>query len=228
MTYRPVLAAFTLALALPGFASSNLKDDNARLQRANAVFRAVMQTPDKGIPQEILEGAQCIAIVPGEKNFAFGFGGNYGKGLATCRRGKANWSAPVFIQIGGGSWGLQLGGQSTDVIMIFRDRNGLEHLLGNKVKIGAGASAVAGPVGRHAAAATDASMHAEILTYSRSRGIFAGISLNGDVVQPDNSGNRALYGNRAWRSILAGGAAAPAAARPLLATLSHYSATAGK
>ena len=221
MTRRILVALCTLALALPVFAASNLKDDVSRLQHADRVFRAIMQTPDKGIPQEILEHAACIAIIPGEKNFAFGFGGNYGKGMASCRHGAA-WSAPVFIQIGGGSWGLQLGGQSTDVVMIFKDRNGLEHLLGNKVKIGADANAVAGPVGRHAAAATDASMHAEILTYSRSRGIFAGISLNGDVVQPDNSGNRAMYGARSWRTILAGAAAAPAAARPLLATLARY------
>ncbi len=221
MTHRPIVAFLALALALPAFAGSNLKDDNTRLQRANEVFRAIMQTPDKGIPQEILEGAQCIAIVPGEKNFAFGFGGNYGKGMATCRHGNA-WSAPVFIQIGGGSWGLQLGGQSTDVVMIFKDRNGLEHLLGNKVKIGADANAVAGPVGRHAAAATDASMHAKILTYSRSRGIFAGISLNGDVVQPDDSGNRAMYGHRPWKSILDGAVSATATARPLLATLARY------
>jgi lipid-binding SYLF domain-containing protein len=224
MSHRTLAAFLTLALSLPLFAASNLKDDNARLRRADAVFRAIMQTPDKGIPQEILEGAQCIAIVPGEKNFAFGFGGNYGKGLATCRHGRA-WSAPVFIQIGGGSWGLQLGGQSTDVIMIFKDRNGLDHLLGNKVKIGAGASAVAGPVGRHASAATDASMHAEILTYSRSRGVFAGISLNGDVVQPDNSGNKAMYGNRPWRSILNGAAGANAEARALLTTISRYSSS---
>ncbi len=227
MKFRTFAAALTLALVVPVFASSNRDDDAGRVQHANQVFREIMQTPDKGIPKEILEGAQCVAIVPSEKNFALGFGGTYGKGVATCRRGNT-WSAPVFIQVGGGSWGLQLGGQSTDVIMIFRTREGLEHLLGNKVRLGADANAAAGPVGRQATAATDASMHAEILPYSRSRGAFAGISLNGDVVQPDKTGNRAMYGRHSWKSILAGDVAAPAATRSLLRTLDRYSATASK
>lgn len=227
MSSRMLAAAFTLALAVPVFATSNRQDDAGRVQRANQVFQEVMQTPDKGIPQEILEGAQCVAIVPSEKNFALGFGGTYGKGVATCRHGDT-WSAPIFIQVGGGSWGLQLGGQSTDVIMVFRTRAGLERLLGNKVRIGADANAAAGPVGRQATAATDASMHAEILTYSRSRGAFAGISLNGDVVQPDKSGNRAMYGRHTWKTVLAGDVSAPAFTRSLLRTLDHYSATASK
>ena len=224
MSTRITLAAVTLTLGLivPAFAKSSHQDDVDRMQRANQVFREVMQTPDKAIPQEILEGAQCIAIVPGEKNFALGFGGTYGKGLAICRHNRS-WGAPVFIQVGGASWGLQLGGQSSDVIMVFQTRDGLAHLLGNKVKLGADASAAAGPVGRHASAATDASMHAEILTYSRSRGAFAGISLDGDMVQPDDSGNRAMYGRHSWQDILDGKVASPSSTHALVATLNRYS-----
>lgn len=225
MSTRILIVAVTLGLFVPAFATSNHQDDVGRIQAANQVFQQVMQTPDSGIPQEILEGAQCIAIVPGEKNFALGFGGTYGKGVATCRNGHS-WSAPIFIQVGGGSWGLQIGGQSTDVIMVFRTRDGLDHLLNDKVRIGGDVSAAAGPVGRQASAATDASMHAEILTYSRSRGAFAGVSLNGDVVQPDKTGDKAMYGRRSWRNILAGHAAVPASARGLVSTLNRYSSSA--
>lgn len=223
MTSRMLPMTLALGLLFPAFTSTR-SQSVARLRQAGQVFAAIMRTPDKGIPQEVLEGAQCVAIVPGEKNFALGFGGTYGKGVATCRAGRS-WSAPMFIQVGGGSWGLQLGGQSTDVVMVFRDHNGLVRLLRDKVKIGAGAAAAAGPVGRHVAAATDASMHAEILTYSRSRGVFAGISLNGDLVQPDQSGDQAIYGRRPWQDILDGKVAAPAAGRRLLAELGRYSAT---
>ena len=223
MRIRILPTALALGLLLPALASTR-SGDNGRVQRAGQVFSEIMRTPDRGIPREILEGAQCIAIVPGELNFALGFGGTYGKGIATCRAGRG-WGAPMFIQVGGGSWGLQLGGQSTDVIMVFRTHAGLVRLLRDKVKLGAGAAASAGPVGRHVTASTDASMHAEILTYSRSRGAFAGISLNGDLVQPDQSGNRAMYGRRSWQSILNGQAAAPAASRQLLAGLNRYTFT---
>jgi len=218
-----IVAFVTLASLAPAFAASSRSDAAKRSRRANQVFEEVMQTPDQGIPKEILEGAQCVAIVPGQKKFAMGFGGTYGKGVATCRN-RGTWSAPIFIQVGGGSWGLQLGGQSTDVIMVFRTQEGLTKLLADKVKLGAGLSAAAGPVGREASASTDASMHAEILTYSRSRGLFAGVSLNGDMVQPDDSGNRAMYGDKGWRNILAGHATPTASGRPLLASLGRYSA----
>ncbi len=223
MTYRRLASAMLLGMLAPAFASPH-SDDVSRVVRANQVFVEVMRTPDKGIPREILEGAQCVAIVPSEKALAFIFGGTYGKGIVSCRHGSF-WSAPIYIQVGGGSWGLQLGGQSTDVIMVFRTRVGLNKLLSNKVKLGADAGAAAGPVGRQATASTDASMHAEILTYSRSRGAFAGVSLNGDIVQPDDSGNRAMYGNRPWLEILDGRVAPPAASRALLASLNHYTAT---
>ncbi len=225
MGTRTLIVVLALGVLAPAFASSNKQDDVGRIQAANQVFKEIMQTPDRGIPREILEGAQCIAIVPAQKNFAFGFGGTYGKGVATCRNGHA-WSAPIFIQVGGGSWGLQIGGQSTDVIMVFRKQKGLESLLANKVRIGGAASAAAGPVGRQASAATDISANAEILTYSRSRGAFAGVSLNGDVVQPDNTGNSAMYGRRRWQSVLHGQAQVPPSARAFLATLNRYSSSA--
>lgn len=225
MGTRTLIVVLALGVLAPAFASSNKQDDVGRIQAANQVFKEIMQTPDRGIPREILEGAQCIAIVPAQKNFAFGFGGTYGKGVATCRNGHA-WSAPIFIQVGGGSWGLQIGGQSTDVIMVFRKQKGLDSLLTNKVRIGGDASAAAGPVGRQASAATDISANAEILTYSRSRGAFAGVSLNGDVVQPDNTGNSAMYGRRGWESVLHGQTPVPPSARAFLATLNRYSSSA--
>lgn len=207
----------TLALLVPCVAAqSDRNQDIQRVQRAAEVLRQIQSVPDQAIPDSILSGAQCIGVIPGEKKFALGFGGNYGKGLVTCRNGN-HWSAPAFITIGGGSWGLQIGGQSSDVVMVFRNRRGVESLLSNKVKIGAGASAAAGPVGRHAEASTDAAMNAEILTYARSRGAFAGISLNGSIVQPDDSGNIAMYGAAPrYQQILGGGIAAPAEAQPLL------------
>lgn len=185
-----LIAAFSTAM----LADSSRSDDVARIQRATEVFHEIMATPDKAIPQELIESAKCIAIIPGEKQFAFMFGGKYGKGLVTCRTAHG-WSAPAFLAVGGGSYGLQIGGSSSDIVMIFRNKSGFDSLLSDKFRIGAGATAAAGPVGRHVAADTDVKLHAQILTYSRSRGAFAGVSLNGAVVQPDTSGNAAMYGS---------------------------------
>ncbi len=219
-----VLGGFTVsALA----AHSGRSDDVARIRSATKVFHAIMKTPDKGIPKELLEHARCIGIIPGEKKLAFGFGGQYGKGMVTCRSARTGaWSAPLFITLGGGSWGLQIGGASSDVVMVFMNRSGLDHLLSNKFKIGGEATAAAGPVGRNAAAATSASLHGKILTYSRSRGAFAGVSLNGSVVQPDDSGNRAMYGTVANQSVLNGHVRVPPAAEPLLHEITVESAAA--
>lgn len=208
-------------------AASDRADDIQRIQSATAVFRQIMQTPDKAIPSTILGSAQCIAIIPGEKKAAFGIGGSYGKGLVTCRnpRTASGWSAPLFITIGGGSFGFQIGGQSSDVVMVFQNRQGVESLLSNKFKVGADANAAAGPVGRHAEAATDVALNAQILTYSRSKGAFAGVSLNGAVVQPDDTGNAAMYGQDANKqSILTGHVKPPAAANPLLRELARFKA----
>jgi lipid-binding SYLF domain-containing protein len=206
----------TLVLSLSARASSSREDDVRRVQDSVQIFDEIMGAPDRAIPQDLLSSAQCIAIIPAEKKLAFFVGGNYGKGLVTCRATQS-WSAPLFLAVSGGSFGFQWGGSSTDVILVFRGRRGLQKLLSDKFQIGGDASAAAGPVGRSAAAGTDIEMHAEILTYSRSRGIFAGISLNGAVVQPDETGNEAMYGARANKeNILDGRVAVPQDAMALV------------
>jgi SH3 domain-containing YSC84-like protein 1 len=224
--------AFFTCLIIVGFASiatpvTTRNDDVARIQNSAAIFHEIMDTPDKAIPRDLLSSAKCIAIIPGEKKFAFFVGGNYGKGLVSCRTAHG-WSAPAFLSVGGGSYGLQIGGSSTDIIMVFRNRRGLDSLLSDKFRVGADATAAAGPVGRHAAAATDIKLNSEILTYARSRGAFAGISLNGAVVQPDDSGDAALYGpNPRTAQIVDGGVPVPTEAHHLIQELdSHAGRTA--
>ncbi len=217
MKFRFLIIGILLAgMAAPVFADSSRQQDISRIRNARFAFEDIMNAPDRSIPQELLESAKCIAIIPGEKRLAFIFGGRYGKGLVTCRSAHG-WSAPAFLMLGGGSFGFQIGGSSTDIIMIFRNHGGIDRLLSDKFTVGADASAAAGPVGRNAAAATDAEMHAEILTYSRSRGVFAGVSLDGAVVKPDRSGDRALYGaNVTHTAILDGRVAVPPAAQGLV------------
>lgn len=203
-------------------AASDRDDDVARTQRAAQVFKEIMDTPDRGIPHDLLEKAKCIAIIPGDKKFAFIFGGSYGRGVATCRTA-SGWSAPMFVAIDGGSVGYQIGGSSTDLVMLFMNDHALKSLLGDKFKLGADASVAAGPVGRSAAAGTDVRLNAEILSYSRSKGIFAGVSLDGAVVQADKSGDQALYGAEVDRhEILNGNVSVPPSARGLLEELSGY------
>jgi lipid-binding SYLF domain-containing protein len=224
-------AALALMAASPAWmrAQSTRSDDVARLNSASEVFQQIMATPDKAIPEEILGGAQCLAIIPGMKKGAFVFGANYGKGLVTCREGaKGAWGPPLFITIGGGSWGLQIGAQSSDIVMVFGNRSQLNSLLSSKFRVGAEAAAAAGPVGRHVEAGTDVKLNSEILTYGRSKGAFAGISISGAVVQPDTTGNQAMYGEHAnVQDILSGtGVTMPAAAQPLLKQLDAHPATA--
>lgn len=214
----------TLAFSVSAGASSNREDDIHRIEDSAQIFQEIMRAPDRAIPQDLLQSARCIAVIPSELKFAFMVGGNYGKGLVTCR-GVKSWSPPLFLTIGGGSFGFQIGGSSTDFILVFRGRRGLQKLLSDKFKIGGDASAAAGPVGRSAAAGTDIAMRAEILTYSRSRGVFAGISLSGAVVQPDESGNRALYGSASRESILNGRVAIPAEAMVLVRAVSRATRT---
>ena len=192
--------------------------------KATRVFREIMATPDKGIPRDLLEKAKCIAIIPGEEKAAFIFGGNYGKGLAVCRTA-TGWSAPMFIAVGGGSFGFQIGGSFTDVVMLFMNDHALHSLLGDKFKIGADVTVAAGPVGRQASANTDVRLDAEILSYSRSKGLFAGISLDGAVVQADHSGDKAMYGpDVSHEEILSGKVPVPGSARNLVAELGRYPA----
>jgi SH3 domain-containing YSC84-like protein 1 len=221
------IIAFLLALALlatlPAVASASDRDDDiSRIQSATRVFHEIMNTPDKGIPQELLENAKCIAIVPGSVKFAFVLGGEYGRGLATCQTAHG-WSAPVFLAVEGGSVGYQIGGSSTDLVLLFMNDRALQHLLTDKFKLGADASVAAGPVGRHASANTDIAMHAEILSYSRSRGVFAGVSLSGTVVHLDKGSNEAMYGaNVSRQGIIDGQVPVPAATHPLLSEISRY------
>ena len=211
-----------LLVTLTAAASSDREDDVKRTEKAAQVFREIMNTPDQGIPQDLLETAKCIAIIPGDMKFAFIFGGNYGRGLATCRTGHG-WSAPMFVAIDGGSVGYQIGGSSTDIVMLFMNDHALQSLLSDKFKLGADASVAAGPVGRTAAAGTDVKLNAEILSYSRAKGLFAGVALDGAVVQADKSGDQAMYGDNVNRhEILNGTVAVPASARPLLHEISRY------
>lgn len=167
----------------------------ARLQRAASVVTEIMGTPEKAIPQDLLAKAVCVGVIPSELKFALGVGGNFGRGALVCRRGgNGRWGAPAMFTLGGGSFGLQLGGQATDVVFIVMNPRGAQKLVQSSVKLGADASAAAGPVGRKAEGATDIQLHAEILSYSRSRGLFAGVSLEGAVLKQDDDGNKRLYG----------------------------------
>jgi lipid-binding SYLF domain-containing protein len=218
-----IVSVAGLSLVLPALASDR-EDDLGRLQKATRVFHEVMSAPDQGIPHDLLERAKCVAIVPGEEKAAFIFGGTYGKGLAVCRKGNA-WSAPMFLAVGEGSFGFQIGGSFTDVVLLFMNDHALKSLLSDKFKLGGDASVAAGPVGRQASADTDLKLNAEILSYSRSKGAFAGISLSGAVVQADHSGDKAMYGSNATRQeILDGQVKVPAAARSLEAELGKYGA----
>ena len=220
---KRILIVTTLVLLVTLTAVASDRDDDVnRTNKATQVFKEIMNTPDQGIPQELLESAKCIAIIPGDVKFAFIFGGNYGRGLATCRTSHG-WSAPMFLAIEGGSVGYQIGGSSTDIVMLFMNDHALKSLLSDKFKLGADASVAAGPVGRSAAAGTDLKLDAEILSYSRSKGLFAGVSLNGAVVQADKSGDEAMYGHDVNRhEILSGKVAVPESAQALLHEIGGY------
>jgi lipid-binding SYLF domain-containing protein len=201
------------------------KESAKRLDESAAVFSEVMATPDKGIPQEMLENAHCIVIIPGLKTAAFVLGGKYGKGYLSCRhKHGAGWSAPGTVRIEGGSVGFQIGGSQTDLIMLVMNARGADKLLSSKFTLGAEGSVAAGPVGRTATAQTDAQMHAEILSWSRSQGLFAGISLQGATLRQDLDDNAKLYGKKLDnRSIVTSGRHAPRTAAKLLALLNKYS-----
>jgi lipid-binding SYLF domain-containing protein len=203
------------------------KDVLDRLSAANTVFKEIMDTPDKSIPQELLEKAHCVAVVPGLKKAAFIVGGQYGKGFLFCRSATTagKWSDPANIRVEGGSFGLQIGGGEVDVVMLVMDEAGAKRLMSSEFKVGAEAGAMAGPVGRTAQASTDAYMRAKMLGYSRSRGVFAGLALEGSTIREDRDDNEALYGKRYTTEeiVLKGEGATPEAARPLLQALSQYS-----
>ena len=208
---RALWTACALSLAataaLSAAVSGKLKE---RADEAAAVLTEIHAAPDKDVPKELWDRATCVIVIPSVKKAAFVFGGEYGKGLMSCRRG-GGWSAPLFMQLQKGSWGLQIGAQSIDLILLVNDERGMKKLLGNKVTLGAEASVAAGPVGRDARAATDAQMKAEILSYSRAQGLFAGINLSGGVLKPDGDDNEEAYGKKITpTAILTGGTGAPA------------------
>ena len=223
---------FWTAVLVLGFAfpiQAQLEDKVAdRLYESSKILDELVQAPDGGIPRDLLRRAQCVAVVPAVKNLAIGVGGKYGRGAVSCRRGDSNrsWGPPSMISLSGGSFGIQLGGSSTDVVMLFMTNDSMQHLLKDKVTLGADLGAAAGPIGRSATADTDATMHAEILTYARSRGLFAGVSLNGAALQPDKDANKNLY-NRAVEAkelLIEGKGVIPEPARKFVDTLTRVSA----
>jgi lipid-binding SYLF domain-containing protein len=215
----------TMSLLLMGFmglvgtyawAGSAREDTDARLQSSVGVLHAIMATPDKGIPEEVLSSAKCILVVPDLIKGGFIFGGKHGRGVATCRTAEG-WSAPAFVSIGGGSWGLQIGVEDVDLVMLVMNDQGFQHLLSSKFQLTGEGSVAAGPVGRHASAGTDWKMNTETLTYSRSKGVFAGLTLEGAVVQQDDDSTLAIYGkDMKFRDILSGKVATPKSADAFL------------
>jgi lipid-binding SYLF domain-containing protein len=205
-----------LSLTSIGWAGTDREATNDRLDHAGSVLHEIMAAPDKGIPEEVLEHAKCIAVVPHLLKGGFIFGAENGRGVATCRTADG-WSAPIFFAISGGSWGLQIGVEGVDLVMIIQNELGMRQLLSSKVELGADASAAAGPVGRHASADTDWKMDAEILTYSRAKGAFAGLTLNGASIRHDEDSTRAIYGDDISNArILKGEVAMPGAAHSFL------------
>src|SRR5271169_2101533 len=198
------------------FAGSAQEDTVDRLEKSVDVLHAIMSAPDKGIPEEVLADAKCILVVPDLIKGGFIFGGKHGRGVATCRTA-GGWSAPAFVSVGGGSWGLQIGIEDVDLVMLVMNDHGFQHLLSSKFALTGEGSVAAGPVGRHASAGTDWKMHTEMLTYSRSKGIFAGLTLEGAVVEQDNDSTRAIYGRHmTFRNILSGKVASPKSAEAFM------------
>ncbi|MFZ0516425.1 MAG: lipid-binding SYLF domain-containing protein [Acidobacteriaceae bacterium] len=224
MVKKIILGICAVALvSSQGFAASSDSKLVDRLNNATHVLNEIMATPDKSIPTSILSNATCVAVVPSYKKAAFVIGGDYGQGVVTCKTANGKWSAPAFIQMAGGSFGFQIGGQATDLVLIAVNQRGFQDLLKSKFKIGGDAAASAGPVGRNAAAATNITLKAELLTYSRSQGLFAGIDLNGTVVNQNTEDTRTFYGHDVpFATILKGDVATPPAARPFVRTVARY------
>lgn len=208
-----------LAFASLAWAGQTREDATQRLDNAAKVMQEIMATPDKGIPEEVLDAAQCVAVVPHMIKGGLGLGAEHGRGVATCRTGHG-WSAPAFFSISGGSWGLQIGLEGIDLVMVFTDRQGANQMLSSKFEVGGDASASAGPVGRHASADTDWKLNTKVLTYSRSKGVFAGLTLNGARIAPDEDSTRAFYGhNVSLDAVLNGRVPAPPAANSFIAAV---------
>ena len=211
MTFVAILSMTSI-----GWAASSREATYDRLDHAGNVLHEIMAAPDKGIPQEVFEHAKCIAVVPHLLKGGFVFGAENGRGIATCRTADG-WSAPAFFTITGGSWGLQIGVEGVDLVMVIQNDRGMQHLINSNFELGADASAAAGPVGRHASADTDWKLETEVLTYSRARGLFAGVTLNGAAIRRDDDSTEAIYGHDvSTRHILQGEVAVPQAAHAFL------------
>src|SRR6476659_1784714 len=216
-TISLLLMSCVVMMGTYAWAGSNSEDSVERLQSSVEVLHSIMSTPDKSIPEEVLSNAKCILVVPNLIKGGFIVGGKHGRGVATCRTSDG-WSAPAFISVGGGSWGLQIGVEGVDLLMFIMNDKGLQHLLSSKFQISGEGSAAAGPVGRHASAGTDWKLNTEILTYSRSKGAFAGLTLEGAVVEQDNDSTKAIYGKEVpFKTVLTGGVPSPEAAAPFMA-----------
>lgn len=217
-----LLPLLIVAFSLNTFAQGDRAKVLSRVQDAGEILNEIMSAPDSGIPDNVIGSADCVAVVPSYLKGAFVVGASYGKGVASCRTARG-WSAPAFFRIEGGSFGFQIGGQAVDLVMLIMNERGMRELLASKFKLGANASVAAGPVGRHADASTDWKMRAEVLTYSRARGVFAGISLDGAVIKQDRDDTRAFYGRMVpYRSLLTGITPVPGDAEAFLKTLSQY------
>ena len=217
-----------VCLSLAAVAADNTSDNKSvdRVKSAATVLNEIQSAPDTGIPQEVLGSAECVAVVPSMLKGGFVFGARYGRGVASCRTPKG-WSAPAFFAIEGGSFGLQIGGEAVDLVMLVMNQEGVRNLLSSKFKLGADASVAAGPVGRHAAADTDWKMRAQVLSYSRARGAFAGLELSGAVINQDKDSTREFYGRMVpFKTSLSGEIEAPGTAYPFLSTLAKWAKTA--
>jgi lipid-binding SYLF domain-containing protein len=227
------LLLLTLVVALCSWAyaaDEPAKESKAtdRVQAAADVLNAIQSAPDSGVPNEILSRADCVAVVPSMLKGGFVVGGKYGRGLASCRTPKG-WSTPAFFTVKGGSFGFQIGGQAVDLVMLIMNNEGMQRLLSSQFALGADASVAAGPVGRHAEGNTDWKMRAQVLTYSRARGVFAGVSLNGAVVKQDKDSTRDFYGHMVtFKAALTGEVDPPAAANPFLSSLAKWAQEAAK
>ena len=221
---KKLIVFVCVAALLPSicFAESKKEELQGRLDASKRIMDQIMAASDRSIPSNILEKATCVGVVPGMLKGAFVFGGQYGQGVVTCRTGHG-WSAPVFIRLAGGSFGFQIGGQSTDLVLIAVNENGFQDLLKSKFKIGGDAAASAGPVGRNTQAATDWKMNAELLTYSRSKGLFAGIDLDGTSVSQNSEDTEVYYGQpQEFKQVLKGNVAVPVGAQSFVRTVAHY------
>jgi lipid-binding SYLF domain-containing protein len=219
-TMSLLLVGFIGLLGSYAWGGSAREDSVARLQSSVDVLHAIMATPDKGIPEEVLSNAKCILVVPDLIKGGFIFGAKHGRGVASCRTSDG-WSAPAFVSVSGGSWGLQIGVEGVDLVMLVMNDQGFQHLLSSKFQLTGEGSAAAGPVGRHASAGTDWKMNTQVLTYSRSKGAFAGLTLEGAVVQQDDDSTRAIYGkNMKFRNILSGKISTPKSADAFMKAIS--------